>query len=693
MRYFQFVTDTDKKLGKYLGKRSKDDEGSEFDQDSDEWSSRYKEKIRVTNEALAEKSFMHDIFINFSSVTMKKTEFAVATDKNEEMMPDIEAHFQKYLVMHNFEYTTLRIEEISTNKYRNLIKHAQRNDYIDDKFDLDEECERYGLSKARSTYYSRSFYDESMLIDREFVLKDFLKQKNILSAIPDMKNEVERIFKTPRDRWLPGIPVHYVISTDEGIDNEEYLTYLLNALLSCKRIVSRRIILIDYEKLCDRYCPDDIRELFRLQAGGAMVLKVRKDTLEDSSYLTGSESRADDICRLVMEWKNKVQVIFQFPRDSEKLQDAFFSELDGVSLIKIKETLLFDQDAKDFLLVLAKENMVMSYAGLRPLVEKNTGYSKRDLRKLFDQWHTIYMKEKVFPQYANEAVVMSQVEKGPRGSGIERLNNLIGLTETKSLISNILDFAKAQALYAEDPKQTKQALHMIFSGNPGTAKTTVARLVAQILKENKILDTGDLIEVGRADLVGKYVGWTAPTVKSLFKKAAGSVLFIDEAYSLVDDRDGCYGDEAITTIVQEMENHRDDVVVIFAGYTDKMEGFLKKNPGLRSRIGFHVTFPDYSADELFQIMELLSDSYGVRLAEDVRTEVYPIIEKAAGVPEFGNGRYVRNLLERARMRQATRLVRMDQKKITGNIAATLIADDFEEIHLSAAIPDKKIGFI
>jgi SpoVK/Ycf46/Vps4 family AAA+-type ATPase len=133
---------------------------------------------------------------------------------------------------------------------------------------------------------------------------------------------------------------------------------------------------------------------------------------------------------------------------------------------------------------------------------------------------------------------------------------------------------------------------MIFTGNPGTAKTTVARLVAQILKENGILSNGNLYEVGRSNLVGKYVGHTAPLVRDAFNLAQGSVLFIDEAYSLVDDSPGSFGDEAINTIVQEMENRRDDMVVIFAGYPKPMEEFLNRNEGLRSRIAFHVAFDD-----------------------------------------------------------------------------------------------------
>ena len=146
--------------------------------------------------------------------------------------------------------------------------------------------------------------------------------------------------------------------------------------------------------------------------------------------------------------------------------------------------------------------------------------------------------------------------------------------------------------------------HMVFTGNPGTAKTTVARLFARIMKENNLLETGEFIEVGRADLVGKFVGWTASLIKKRFSEAKGGVLFIDEAYSLVDDRSGSFGDEAINTIVQEMENNRENVIVIFAGYPDRMKEFIDRNPGLSSRIAFHVSFPDYSTPELCDIANL-----------------------------------------------------------------------------------------
>lgn len=218
-------------------------------------------------------------------------------------------------------------------------------------------------------------------------------------------------------------------------------------------------------------------------------------------------------------------------------------------------------------------------------------------------------------------------------------------------------------------------MHMIFSGNPGTAKTTVARLFARIMRENELVSKGQLIEVGRGDLVGKHVGWTAPTLQAKFKAASGGVLFIDEAYSLVDDRGGSFGDEAINTIVQEMENHRADVVVIFAGYPDKMKGFLEKKPGLRSRIAFHVPFADYTSGELCEIAQLISRKNGMTLHPDATKKLEAVFEIAKKQSDFGNGRYVRNVFEMAKMNQASRLLERDFDTISTADVTTITADD------------------
>lgn len=277
--------------------------------------------------------------------------------------------------------------------------------------------------------------------------------------------------------------------------------------------------------------------------------------------------------------------------------------------------------------------------------------------------------------------------------GYDELNQMIGLDDAKKVINQALNYCKAQKLFADrGMKRDHPTMHMIFTGNPGTAKTTVARLFAKIMKENNLLSKGNLIEVGRGDLVGKYVGWTAPMIQKKFKEAQGSVLFIDEAYSLVDDRNGSFGDEAISTIVQEMENHRDNVVVIFAGYPDKMECFLQKNPGLRSRIAYHVPFSDYDTESLCEIAKLIAKQKGLVITEEAYEKLSAMFDAARTENDFGNGRYVRNAIEKARMAQATRLLTMDLDSIESKDISTITADDIEFQKASTKSKTKQIGF-
>ena len=264
----------------------------------------------------------------------------------------------------------------------------------------------------------------------------------------------------------------------------------------------------------------------------------------------------------------------------------------------------------------------------------------------------------------------------------------------KAVVNNIIAAYKMQKMrsgYLNTDSVSSR--HMIFTGNPGSAKTTVARLVAEIFKNEDVVETGEFVECGRADLIGKYVGWTAPTVKAKFRRARGGVLFIDEAYSLVDDT-GSFADEAIDTIVQEMENHRDDVIVIFAGYPDKMKTFLEKNEGLRSRIAFHVDFPDYNSCELMDIMKLMMKENAYTMTPDAEREAMRIFESVQGTENFGNGRFARNVLEQAQMRQSSRLMKMHFNNAEDR--ETLFRLEKDDFNLPAIIskdePKRSIGF-
>ena len=258
---------------------------------------------------------------------------------------------------------------------------------------------------------------------------------------------------------------------------------------------------------------------------------------------------------------------------------------------------------------------------------------------------------------------------------MDELQALVGIKAAKDQVKKILAFAKMRKAMEEKGEQLEPiTLNMEFVGNPGTAKTTVARIVAGVLKEIGIITSGEFIEVGRADLVAQYVGQTAPMVKSVFQRAKGGVLFIDEAYSLLDKGNGRFGDEALNTIVQEMENNRKDTIVIFAGYPDEMDEFFLRNPGLRSRVPFRVRFDDYTTDELSDICELEAGKRGFLIDVKAKELIKEICESSTGNIENGNGRFCRNLVEKAVLNFALRNYGGDE--VAENIEYILKKEDF-----------------
>lgn len=280
-----------------------------------------------------------------------------------------------------------------------------------------------------------------------------------------------------------------------------------------------------------------------------------------------------------------------------------------------------------------------------------------------------------------------------KGSAQKELDEMVGLQSVKDIMRKIVANAKLRKICSDKGiAKENPSLHMMFTGNPGTAKTTVARLLARIMKDEKILPTGNFVEVGRADLVAKYVGHTAPLVKQKFKEAQGGVLFIDEAYSLCDDRENSFGDEAINTIVREMENHRGDVIVIFAGYADKMNAFIERNPGMRSRIKYKVNFEDYTAEELCEITKLMLEKKQMTITDPAMEKLKNIYENARTEKSFGNGRFVREMLEEAKMNLAERLSDLDGDALNPQLITTLEEADIPAEADKKADERKHIGF-
>jgi len=264
---------------------------------------------------------------------------------------------------------------------------------------------------------------------------------------------------------------------------------------------------------------------------------------------------------------------------------------------------------------------------------------------------------------------------------MRELDQLIGLTKVKYLVKEIQAFAQIQKKRQEAKLLAEpQVLHMIFKGNPGTGKTTVARLLGKMFKHMGILQKGHTVEVERADLVGEYIGHTAQKTREQIKKAYGGILFIDEAYSLARGGEKDFGKEAIDTLVKAMEDYKDNLIVILAGYKDEMEWFLQTNPGLRSRFPIQIEFSDYSVDELMEIAKMMVEKRQYKFSPEALAKLEKLLQDSKNDKNYdklGNARLVRNIIEKALRRQALRLV--SQKSISREDLIQIKPEDISEV--------------
>ena len=317
--------------------------------------------------------------------------------------------------------------------------------------------------------------------------------------------------------------------------------------------------------------------------------------------------------------------------------------------------------------------------------------TERNLRSMdTDFWGTPFMENKTAqpqksektekpskPAPQTQAAKPEEKEEIPPKEKIEdllaELDSYVGMDAIKEEVRSLINMVQVYKLRKEhDLPTTDMSLHMVFSGNPGTGKTTVARIMSRIYHSLDILSKGQLVEVDRSGLVAGYVGQTALKTQKVIEKAMGGVLFIDEAYALNGRSENDFGQEAIDTILKAMEDHRDDLVVIVAGYTDLMDKFIHSNPGLESRFNRFLLFEDYTVDEMMGIFKMRCGK-GYVLAPDAEPLVRDYIAEESADGSFGNGRGVRNIFEHILVAQNNRLAKMDS--VTRDDLMTLTADD------------------
>lgn len=556
------------------------------------------------------------------------------------MMTDIEADVKAYVK--NFfsfiklECVDINFEEITVETFKRMIPNGYHDNF---KFDEDL-LNDYELDDLFSNY-RRSYISEN--ITKPIDKKDALAVSKKYLCSETFEPELKRIFRKNSVGVTKGIPVHYLVQSDNA---HRLADILVSSLYSNNRLGCARYTVLDLYNLSAR--SSDIRELFRVCSGSTIIMNCCGLKCTNSDNCTADETIPDILFDLINVYKNEIQFIFTFSNDGPSLPDAVEEKLGAITFVKLADDTVENEDAHKYLRKLCREENTSCDKDLLSLCAKDTPYRASELMGMYDTWYSNVLKTKIYPQYSNFKKLYDREEaKEIKGSAYSELQELIGLDSAKSVIEKAITYSKAQKIFADKGmKESRTAMHMVFTGNPGTATTTVARLFARILKENGVL-------------------------------SKGSVLFIDEAYSLCDDRSGSYGDEAINTIVQEMENNRDDMVVIFAGYPKEMNDLLDRNPGLRSRIAFHVNFEDYTAEELLSIVHLMAKNNEHKLADDVDETLLPFLERVCKKPNFGNGRFARNLIEGALFGQALRLTRQNFSTMTMDDIVTLKARDFD----------------
>ena len=417
----------------------------------------------------------------------------------------------------------------------------------------------------------------------------------------------------------------------------------------------------DVEQISSMYNPENSAVLIKGFGG----FNTQEDKFKDKfvnkldEYITKNENNVITI----FNSKNKEEITQAFGKNEEFINKICSFEIYGEK-----------PDVQDV------------YQDVLTKLEDNMEITDDNKVKLLDYISATYINSNLsYPEYrdglCHQVLFNKEIPEFEKDKSMDEifseLNELVGLEKVKEMLKDLVNLIELKNKTKDDLKIKNMNLHMVFLGNPGTGKTTVARIIAQMLYNLKYIKQNKLIEVSSKDLVAEYVGQTAPKTMAVIQKALGGVLFVDEAYSLASGQGqgNSFNEEAIATLIQAMENYRDELVVIFAGYTKEMQDFLNANSGIVSRIGYTVEFEDYTTEELIQIFEQMMEKSGFTVTKEAINKVKEIVNEYRDTKNFGNARFVRNIYEKSIIKHASNTKGKKSKKVLKTITEEDISSE------------------
>lgn len=509
----------------------------------------------------------------------------------------------------------------------------------------------------------------------EFMLKAFEKLEK-LYITEQSKNTLKKIIEYMR-KYSEGIEKQYIPFNICIYSNNKETIYSIVDIISdtvtffsyIKRGTTIETSFYNIEK------PEQIEEIYS-KKNSVVVLK-------DFEGLLAKEKEFKD--RFLHNMKEKLEenqknfLTILISKTPETIEQAMQSDmLEKYFEFKIESTNIDVQDVyQEVLSKLKESSKITDEASIKLLDYIAATYPKTNLS--FPEYRDKLCNKILFSK--DQEITENDLPKYEQEKSMDEifadLNNLVGLENIKQVLKDLVDLIELKNKTKDDLKIKDINLHMVFLGNPGTGKTTVARIIAEMLYNLKYIKQNKLIEVSSKDLVAEYVGQTAPKTMAIIERALGGVLFVDEAYSLASEEGSgnSFNKEAIATLIQAMENYRDNLVVIFAGYTKEMQAFLNANSGIVSRIGYTLDFKDYTSEELLKIFEGMVKKAGFSITKEACDEVVKVIDKYRNTKNFGNARFARNLYEKTIIKHASNTRGKKAKKDLKTIVKEDISTD------------------